>query len=482
MKIIVLGAGALGCAIGGTLTAAGNEVWLVNRDAKHVEVMNRAGLTMRSGSGVDAVERVVKVKAATHASGVDLASGPVALVIVLVKSFHTREVIESAAGIMGEHTVVLSLQNGVGHEDVLVAAVGKHRVLAGKTYAGGVMLGPGHVIAGISGKETIIGELGGQASERAARIADVFNRAGLATTVSHDIMATIWEKLFVNVATGALSGITRLNYGKLYQVPEVQACAIAAVAEAMAVAQAAGIAITTTDPRAPWIKAAAGLPFEFKASMLQSLENGSVTEIDFVNGAVVAMGQQYGVPTPVNQTLVACMKGVEKSLPPQSPTSCGSLPPEGVAPCLGRPGAAASVTSGNVMRRTQKSYVEHVAIRVKDIHWHIRFFHEALGMDVREIDGDAANPQQYWTIGGMQLVSTPGFAAAPSNDAGWLAHLGVMVEDLDAAIAACHTFGVKELPQGRNWLQLPDGLAVELIQAAPGSVAAVLQVNPRAKP
>ena len=129
-----------------------------------------------------------------------------------------------------------------------------------------------------------------------------------------------------------------------------------------------------------------------------------------------------------------------------------------------------------------KSYVEHVAIRVQDIRWHIRFFNEALGMDVREIDGDPANPAQYWTVGGIQLISTPGFAAPPSNDAGWLAHLGVMVDDLDAAIAACQPFAVKELPQGRNWLQLPDGLAIELIQAAPGSVAAVLKINPRAEP
>jgi len=82
------------------------------------------------------------------------------------------------------------------------------------------------------------------------------------------------------------------------------------------------------------------------------------------------------------------------------------------------------------MTYKRKSYVEHVAVRVKDIHWHINFFYEALGMDVREIDGDPAWPNQYWTIGGIQLMSTPGFDAGPSNDAGWLAHLGIMVEDL----------------------------------------------------
>ncbi|MEY4882856.1 MAG: hypothetical protein RIS34_710 [Pseudomonadota bacterium] len=132
------------------------------------------------------------------------------------------------------------------------------------------------------------------------------------------------------------------------------------------------------------------------------------------------------------------------------------------------------------MANTPRSYVEHVAVRVKDIQWHINFFLEVLGMDVREIDGPTDAPNQYWTLGGMQLMSTPGFEAPPSNDAGWLAHLGIMVEDLDAALAAAQRWGVKALPQGRNWLQLPDGLAVELIQARGDAVARVLAVNPRA--
>jgi 2-dehydropantoate 2-reductase len=89
---------------------------------------------------------------------------------------------------------------------------------------------------------------------------------------------------------------------------------MAAVAEAMAVAKASGVTLTTTDPKQPWLKAAAGLPPEFKTSMLQSLEKGSVTEIDFINGAVVHLGKKYGIPTPVNQVLVACIKGIEATL------------------------------------------------------------------------------------------------------------------------------------------------------------------------
>ena len=127
-----------------------------------------------------------------------------------------------------------------------------------------------------------------------------------------------------------------------------------------------------------------------------------------------------------------------------------------------------------------RAYVEHVAVRVSDIQWHINFFRDVLGMDLRDIDGPPDAPRQYWSIGGMQLMSTPGFTAPPSNDAGWLAHLGIMVDDVEAALAAAQKWGVKELPQGRNWLQLPDGLAVEFLQASPGAVASVLAVNPRA--
>lgn len=310
MKIVVLGAGALGCALGSVLTEGGHEVWLVNRGQAHVDAMNQHGLKVRE-NGVD---RFVKVHAATSCAGVNVSSGPVDLIIVLVKSFHTREAIESARQIVSPETVVLSLQNGLGHEDILAEVVGQDKVLAGKTYAGGVMIGDGRIIVGTKGKDTHIGEIDGRMSPRANRIADVFNQAGLLTHVSENIMGTMWDKLLVNVATGALSGITRLTYGELYQLPEVEACAIAAVAEAMAVAKAKGITLSVTDPKQPWVKAAAGLPYEFKASMLQSLEKGSITEIDFVNGAVVRWGAKLGIPTPVNLALVACMKGIEHGL------------------------------------------------------------------------------------------------------------------------------------------------------------------------
>ena len=136
--------------------------------------------------------------------------------------------------------------------------------------------------------------------------------------------------------------------------------------------------------------------------------------------------------------------------------------------------------------KTSKAYVEHVAIRVKDIKWHMKFFYDVLDMDVRQVDvsdgSDPNEPRQYWSVGGVQLINSPSFEAPPSNDSGWLAHLGIMVEDLDEALKRAQSFDMKQLPQGRGWLQLPDGLAVELMQAEPASaVAQALAVNPRKK-
>ena len=306
MKIAILGAGALGCAIGAALTEAGHETWLLNRSAAHVEAMRRDGLRVDDAAGT----RRVAVKAATGAAD----AGVVDLVVVLVKSFHTDAAMRGALSLVGPHTMVLSLQNGLGHEDLLADIVGRERLLAGKTYVGGVMRGPGHIQSGIAGKATYIGELDGRRTTRVEAIAAAFEAAGLHTLVSDNILGTMWDKLLVNVATGAITGITGLTYGQLYDEPLLQATALAAVQEAIDAAQAAGVRLSMTEPEQAWTLAAAGLPATFKTSMLQSLEKGSVTEVDFINGSVVRWGRRHGVPTRVNATLVACIKGIERAM------------------------------------------------------------------------------------------------------------------------------------------------------------------------
>ncbi|MBB3258413.1 2-dehydropantoate 2-reductase [Paraburkholderia bannensis] len=316
MKIAILGAGALGCAIGATLTEGGHDTWLIDRSPAHVDAMRTRGLRVDDARGT----RHVRVSATTAPAEV----GEAEVVIVLVKSFHTDAAIRGALSLVGPQTVVLSLQNGLGHEDILADVVGRERVLAGKTYVGGVLRGAGHIESGVAGKHTIIGELDGRATQRVQHIANAFSSAGLETQVSDNIVGTMWDKLLVNVATGALTGITSLTYGQLYDEPLLKAASLAAVSEAIAAAQAAGVTLSMSEPEQAWRLAAEGLPAAFKTSMLQSLERGSVTEIDFINGSVVRWGARHGVPTPVNATLVACIKGLERAMADRQKAEAGA--------------------------------------------------------------------------------------------------------------------------------------------------------------
>jgi acyl dehydratase len=118
-----------------------------------------------------------------------------------------------------------------------------------------------------------------------------------------------------------------------------------------------------------------------------------------------------------------------------------------------------------------------VAVRVKDIAWHIAFFRDVLGMPLREVDGDATSPKQAWTAGGVQLIADPDL----SGPEGRLAHLGVMTEDLDELLAEARARGIATIPDKPNWLALPDGIVIEVMQAAPGSVAATLAADARAQ-
>ena len=305
MTIAILGAGALGCTIGAALTEAGHDAWLIGRPGPHVDALRTDGLRVDDDTG----SRTIAVQATADPDDIGVAD----LVIVLVKSFQTRDAMRAAQALVGAETAVLSLQNGLGHEELLSAAIGREHVLLGSTLVGGVLLGPGHIRTGTASRQTWIGEVEGPGTPRTHAVATLLNSAGLTTSVSDDMAATRWEKLLINVATGAIAGLTGLTYGQLGEQRLLLATASEAVTEAMAVAAAVGVRLSTTDPDRVWEQATAGLSGDFKTSMLQSLERGQPTEIDLINGAVVQIGERHGVPTPVNSTLVALVKGLERA-------------------------------------------------------------------------------------------------------------------------------------------------------------------------
>lgn len=303
MKVCILGAGSLGSTIGGALAKAGNEVHFVGR-APHMDAVNENGLAMVTPTGDQTVHPIGH----TTPEGIGVCD----LVIVLCKAFDTAKTMEEGKELVGPGTTVMSLQNGLGAEDVLCECVGADHVIGGKTYIGGMLLGPGRVQATIPGKDTFIGELDGSVTDRTRAIGKAFDDAGMHCIVSDNIMGVIWDKLLVNVATGAVCGITHLPYGDMYEEEKLVATAVAAVQEGIDVAHAAGVKLTYENPMDTLELARAGLPKSFKPSILQSLEKHRPTEVGVINGAVVAQGKKYGVPTPVNDTLVACVVGIER--------------------------------------------------------------------------------------------------------------------------------------------------------------------------
>ncbi len=286
---------------------AGHHVTLVTRNQDHVEAITSAGGVWLHDGTIRVLAPVVAAAGYGDVEVVDLA-------IVLVKSFDTVDAVRAALPALGPDTVVLSLQNGVGCEELIADVVGRDRVVAGRTFIGGRLIQPGVVEFGVAERQTTLGEFDGRRTTRVQDLAAMFNQAGMVASVSDDIQVAMWEKLFVNVATGAWSALTGLPYGELSTEPHVERAAVATVAEAMLVARALGVAVTTTDPTVPWRRAWEGLPYGFKASMLQSVEKGSRTEVDVIHGAVCRGGREAGVPTPINDTLHAAVKGIERRL------------------------------------------------------------------------------------------------------------------------------------------------------------------------
>lgn len=153
MKICMLGAGALGSTIGGTLAMGGSEVYFVDAWKEHVDKIRENGLKMTDEKS----DWHVEIDARTSAEGI----GTVDLVIVLVKSFATKEAITQLkeTSVIGENTLVMSLQNGLGNEEAIAEIIGEKNVISGKTYVGGRLIEAGYISAGVKGKYTYIGEL-----------------------------------------------------------------------------------------------------------------------------------------------------------------------------------------------------------------------------------------------------------------------------------------------------------------------------------
>ena len=302
-RLYVVGAGAMGCLFGGLLAEGGLDVTLVDPWREHVDAINGTGLRIVGFGG----DRGVPVRAVASPSGLPVAD----IVFIQCKSYSTETAIESAIGAVGADTVVISFQNGLGNEELLASVVGEDRVLGGLTAQGASIEAPG-TVRNYSELPTWIGEMSGGISERTSGLARLMSEHGLPTSASENIRLDMWKKLMANVGVSAPSGIANLRIRHLMQVPHMRETAYAAISEAAEVARATGLDLDPIEAREVLEKVSGpGGTGDNKSSLCIDLLHGRPTEIDFINGAIVELGQRHGIPTPVNATLVSAVKALE---------------------------------------------------------------------------------------------------------------------------------------------------------------------------
>ena len=209
LKVAVLGAGAMGCLFGGLLAEKGLDVILIDVWKEHVDAINNNGLKMDGHGG----DRFIKVKATTDTSNLE----KVDAIIVMCKATALTPALNSIKNIVGEKTVLMSFQNGIGHEAIMQEIIGKEKVLGGTTTQAANILGPGH-IKNHAGLPSWIGEYDeGGMSERVKDVAETFTAYGLETIASENVKKRKWMKLFALTAIGPLSAIFDLNHTELYK-------------------------------------------------------------------------------------------------------------------------------------------------------------------------------------------------------------------------------------------------------------------------
>src|SRR5262245_26799867 len=298
MKIAVVGAGGVGGYFGGRLAASGADVHFLARGA-HLQAMRANGLRIVSPKGDVHVPRI-------NASDDPGAIGPADVVLFAVKMYDTEPATRALAPLLGPNTIVLPFQNGVDGVDIVTRAVGRAHAGGGTCYVSAAIAEPG-VIRHTAMDHLIFGELDGSRSARLEALLDACRKTNFQTTLSEHIDVDVWTKFTRLSVLSGMTAVTRSPLGVVMNDPDLRAMLLGAVAEAMAVAHAKGVPVRN-DIVEDVAKAYDALPPQTKASMLVDLENGRRLELPWLSGAVVRIGKEVGVPTPIHGFIAAVLK------------------------------------------------------------------------------------------------------------------------------------------------------------------------------
>lgn len=301
MKVAVIGGGAMGTVFGAAFATAGFETTIVDVRQEVVDAIRSSGLTVHRGGATHRVP----AGATTDPGSV----GVVDVALFFVKGYHTAAAAQSAKPLVGPDTAVLTLQNGVGHGEILGGVFDASQIVIGVTAESGTALGPGEVEH--PGRAvTFVGPYEGEHLAAAERCSAMLTEAGFDTHATLAIATEIWKKLVLGASTLAAPALLGMTCGEQIRHTEMRALMDATVVETVAVARALGYDIDPQERLDYTHKLLDEVPGA-KGSMVQDIEAGRPTEVDTINGAVIAAAERAGVDAPINRTLHALVKGWE---------------------------------------------------------------------------------------------------------------------------------------------------------------------------
>ncbi len=305
MRIAMLGAGAMGSVFGSLLVKAGFEVIFLDIWREHIEKIQKEGLRVRDASGK---EELLPVRAFSSPEGLK----PVDLVFLMVKAYDSETALQQWKVLFGEKTLALTMQNGLGNVDRIARHVPMERVIPGVTSRGAYVIGPG-AVNNSGHAETVLGVVHPSQKKDSQELAEIFTRAGVEVKYDEDLNSLIWGKLLMNVAINPVGALTGMLNIEAVSYPQTLRLQELAMKEAMEVGKAKGIQFRYADPVKKLKEIVSGAP-KNRCSMLQDLDRGKRTEIDYINGAIVQLGAELKIPTPINEALTLLVKGREKQI------------------------------------------------------------------------------------------------------------------------------------------------------------------------
>ena len=298
MRIAVFGTGAVGGYFGGRLAQAGEEVVFLAR-GEHLRALQANGLRVDSIKGDFLVQPV-------NATDKPADVGAVDMILVAVKAWQVPEVARAMRPMIGTHTGVVPLGNGVDAPGQLAEELGAEHVLGGLCTISALVAAPGHIRhVGIE-PGVVFGELDGHRSQRAESLRGAFERAGVNVRLVDDIQAAMWEKFIFIAAFSGVGAVTRVPAAGLRSIPETRAMLQGALEEIASLGRARQVNLPQ-DIVAQKLAFIDGLAPAVTASMQRDIIDGRPSELEAQSGAVVRMGKESGLPTPVHAFIYASL-------------------------------------------------------------------------------------------------------------------------------------------------------------------------------